>query len=93
MRCNRCGRAMKGIGYYDGACECGGLIEAAPRPAPSGPSAHAFAYFTLQQFGGKRADAIGYLMRRLQCLQAAGFPERAAFYRQAVYILRLGANS
>jgi len=28
MRCNRCHRAMKGTTAYDGACECGGLIEA-----------------------------------------------------------------
>lgn len=29
-RCNRCHRPMKGTTAYDGACECGGLIEAAP---------------------------------------------------------------
>lgn len=28
MRCNRCYRPMKGTTAYDGACECGGLIEA-----------------------------------------------------------------
>lgn len=28
-RCNRCKRPMKGTTAYDGACECGGLIEAA----------------------------------------------------------------
>lgn len=30
MRCNRCHRPMSGTTAYDGACECGGLIEAAP---------------------------------------------------------------
>lgn len=29
-RCNRCHRPMTGTTAYDGACECGGLIEAAP---------------------------------------------------------------
>jgi hypothetical protein len=29
-RCNRCHRAMKGSTAYDGACGCGGLIEAVP---------------------------------------------------------------
>lgn len=28
MRCNRCHRLMEGTTAYDGACECGGLIEA-----------------------------------------------------------------
>jgi len=28
MRCNRCYRKMKGTTAYDGACACGGLIEA-----------------------------------------------------------------
>ena len=28
MRCNKCGRAMAGTTAYDGACACGGLIEA-----------------------------------------------------------------
>lgn len=28
-RCNRCHRTMKGTTAYDGACPCGGLIEAA----------------------------------------------------------------
>lgn len=32
MRCNRCHRPMEGTTAYDGACECGGLIEAAPNP-------------------------------------------------------------
>jgi hypothetical protein len=27
LRCNRCHRPMKGTTAYDGACECGGLIE------------------------------------------------------------------
>lgn len=27
MRCNRCHRPMRGSTAYDGACECGGLIE------------------------------------------------------------------
>ena len=26
-RCNKCHRPMKGSTAYDGACECGGLIE------------------------------------------------------------------
>lgn len=30
MRCNRCYRPMAGTTAYDGACSCGGLIEAAP---------------------------------------------------------------
>lgn len=30
MRCNRCYRPMRGSTAYDGACECGGLIEALP---------------------------------------------------------------
>lgn len=30
MRCNRCYRPMTGTTAYDGACECGGLIEATP---------------------------------------------------------------
>lgn len=30
MRCNKCHRAMKGTTAYDGACFCGGLIEATP---------------------------------------------------------------
>lgn len=29
LRCNRCHRPMAGTTAYDGACECGGLIEAA----------------------------------------------------------------
>ncbi len=29
-RCNRCHRSMKGTTAYDGACECGGMIEAVP---------------------------------------------------------------
>ena len=29
-RCNRCHRPMLGTTAYDGACACGGLIEAAP---------------------------------------------------------------
>lgn len=32
MRCNRCHRPMRGTTAYDGACECGGLIEADPAP-------------------------------------------------------------
>lgn len=28
MRCNKCKRPMKGLTAYNGACECGGLIEA-----------------------------------------------------------------
>ena len=28
MRCNRCHKPMKGTTAYDGACSCGGLIEA-----------------------------------------------------------------
>lgn len=43
MRCNRCHRPMKGTTAYDGACECGGFIEATPLPAPA-----AFAEFTAQ---------------------------------------------
>jgi hypothetical protein len=39
MRCNGCYRKMKGAGAMDGACACGGLIEAAragfPRIVPS----------------------------------------------------------
>lgn len=31
-RCNRCHRPMKGTTAYDGACICGGLIEAVPTP-------------------------------------------------------------
>lgn len=27
-KCNKCGRPMAGTTAYDGACECGGLIEA-----------------------------------------------------------------
>lgn len=30
-RCNRCHRPMPGTTAYDGACACGGLIEATPR--------------------------------------------------------------
>jgi hypothetical protein len=30
MRCNRCHRCMAGTTAYDGACACGGLIEATP---------------------------------------------------------------
>lgn len=30
MRCNRCHRPMAGTTSADGACACGGLIEAAP---------------------------------------------------------------
>lgn len=30
MRCNKCHIPMKGSTAYDGACECGGLIEATP---------------------------------------------------------------
>ena len=33
MRCNRCHRKMRGTTAYDGACACGGLIEAAPPPS------------------------------------------------------------
>lgn len=36
MRCNRCHRPMAGTMASDGACECGGLIEATP-PATSEP--------------------------------------------------------
>ena len=45
MRCNRCHRPMAGTTAYDGACECGGLIEAAPmRPDPVGqPRRHSAA--------------------------------------------------
>jgi len=32
-RCNKCHRPMKGTTAYDGACECGGLIEATPTRA------------------------------------------------------------
>jgi len=31
MRCNKCHRPMEGGSAYDGACECGGLIEVAPQ--------------------------------------------------------------
>jgi len=31
MRCNKCHRPMAGTTAYDGACACGGLIEATPR--------------------------------------------------------------
>lgn len=34
MRCNRCHRPMKGTAAYDGACECGGLIERSPDECP-----------------------------------------------------------
>ena len=37
LRCNRCHRPMKGTTAYDGACGCGGLIEAAPASAPASP--------------------------------------------------------
>lgn len=30
LRCNRCHRPMKGTDAWDGACKCGGLIEAVP---------------------------------------------------------------
>lgn len=30
LQCGRCGRPMPGSTPYDGACECGGLIEVAP---------------------------------------------------------------
>ena len=30
MRCSRCHRPMAGTTAYDGACECGGLIEREP---------------------------------------------------------------
>ena len=30
MRCDKCHRVMKGTTAYDGACDCGGLIEATP---------------------------------------------------------------
>lgn len=33
MRCNKCHRPMKGTTGHDGACACGGLIEADP-PKP-----------------------------------------------------------
>lgn len=29
-RCNKCHRPMKGTTAYDGACQCGGLIEGVP---------------------------------------------------------------
>lgn len=32
MRCNRCHRPMLGTTAYDGACACGGLIEASTTP-------------------------------------------------------------
>ena len=32
FRCNKCNRPMKGSTAYDGACECGGLIENEPKP-------------------------------------------------------------
>jgi hypothetical protein len=30
LRCNRCHRPMAGTDCWDGACACGGLIEAVP---------------------------------------------------------------
>ena len=30
MRCNRCHTKMRGGSAFDGACKCGGLIEACP---------------------------------------------------------------
>lgn len=40
-RCNRCHRPMTGSTAYDGACACGGLIEAVRTPERSAPRAPA----------------------------------------------------
>ena len=42
-RCNKCHRPMPGTGAYDGACGCGGLIEAVPAPKSPAPELHKLA--------------------------------------------------
>ena len=41
--CNKCHRPMPGTGAYDGACGCGGLIEAVPAPKFPTPELHKLA--------------------------------------------------
>lgn len=80
MRCNKCHRPMKGSTSYDGACECGGLIELTPLTKAEAFEAmlaatNAEAYIEAYQ---AHYLACNELERRLIVLEHTNGPEAAA---------------